>query len=71
MRVSIYLPDDLAQRARKARLNISAVAQQALRRELRARQANDWIRQVKGLPPVKVTHERVIAALDETRREIE
>ncbi len=42
-RVNVYLPDDLAQLARAAGLNLSGVTQQALRRVLRGRETDRWI----------------------------
>ncbi len=48
-RVNIYLPDDLARRAREADLNVSGIAQQALERELRVRATNEWLDEVQRL----------------------
>ena len=70
-RVNIYLPDDLAKRAREAGLNVSGVAQEAIERELRVRDMKTWLAEVRANPPLKglLTHEDVIAALDEVRAE--
>ena len=68
-RVNIYLPEELAREAKAAGLNISGVAQEALRVELAKRRASDWLDEILRLPPTGVTHEQVIAALDEARRE--
>jgi post-segregation antitoxin (ccd killing protein) len=70
-RVNIYLPDDLAKRAREANLNVSAVAQAAIEDELQSRSLHDWLERVRARPPLKgVTHEEVIQAIDEAREEM-
>jgi len=69
-RVNIYLPEDLAREAKAAGLNISRVAQEALRAELAARRVSDWLEAVRRLPPTGITHEDVLAALDEARAEL-
>lgn len=69
-RVNIYLPEDLAIRAREAGLNVSGVAQEALERELRFRATKEWLAQVRANPPLKGwTHADTIAVLDEVRAE--
>lgn len=69
-RVNIYLPDDLAQRAREAGLNVSKIAQDAIEAELRASSLTAWLEAVRADPPLRgVTHEEVIAALDDVRAE--
>jgi post-segregation antitoxin (ccd killing protein) len=68
-RVNIYLPDDLAREAKAAGLNISGIAQEALRTALASRRVAAWLDDIARLPPTGVTHEQVIAALDEARRE--
>lgn len=69
-RVNVYLPDDLAQRARKAGLNISGVAQDALRGALTRGDTDHWLDRLEALPRQGVAHERVIEALDEARAEL-
>jgi post-segregation antitoxin (ccd killing protein) len=71
-RVNIYLPDDLAEQARSAGLNVSSVAQDALRRELATRATATWVEQVRSLPPLAtpVAHASVLEALDEVREEM-
>jgi post-segregation antitoxin (ccd killing protein) len=68
-RVNIYLPNDLAEEARAAGLNISGIAQEALRAELASHRVNAWLDGIASLPPTGITHEQVIAALDEARLE--
>ncbi|MHB1499083.1 MAG: type II toxin-antitoxin system CcdA family antitoxin [Acidimicrobiales bacterium] len=71
-RVNIYLPDDLAEEARSAGLNVSNLAQDALRRELANRATETWVEQVRSLPPLvpPVAHARVLEALDAAREEM-
>ncbi len=69
-RVNIYLPDDLAKRAREAGLNVSGIAQEALERELRIRDFGDWLARIRANPPLKGwTHADTIGALDSVRAE--
>jgi post-segregation antitoxin (ccd killing protein) len=69
-RVNIYLPDELAARAREAGLNISRVTQDALRTGL-ARGATDrWLDRLDGEPETGVGHEQAIAALDAARDDL-
>lgn len=69
-RVNIYLPDELADRARSAELNISAVARSALEDKLAALATNAWLDEVAKLEPTGVTHEQVMEALDTVRDEM-
>jgi post-segregation antitoxin (ccd killing protein) len=68
-RVNVYLPDDLAQQARVAGLNISGVTQEALRRALTRGETDRWLQRLEALPRLGVPHERVMAALDDARAE--
>lgn len=68
-RVNIYLPDDLARKAREAGLNVSGIAQEALEAELRSRDLQAWLERVRSRPPHGGTHEDTIAALDAVRDE--
>lgn len=69
-RVNIYLPNDLAEEAKAAGLNISGIAQEALRAELARRRVSDWLDEILRLPPTGVTHEQVMTALREARAEL-
>jgi post-segregation antitoxin (ccd killing protein) len=68
-RVNVYLPDELADRARAAGLNISGVAQEALRRALMRGETDRWLDRLEALPRTDVPHGRVIDALDAAREE--
>jgi len=69
-RINVYVPDELAEQARAADLNVSSVTQEAIRRELSARQADGWIDRVAAIPAARVSHGDVIAALDAAREEL-
>lgn len=69
-RVNVYLPDDLAQQARAAHLNISGVAQEALRSALQRGETDRWLDSLDRLPSADITHARVIEALDDARAEL-
>jgi post-segregation antitoxin (ccd killing protein) len=68
-RVNVYLPDDLAERARSAGLSISAITQEALRVALSASDTDRWLDHLEGLRSHDVSHESVIRALDAARDE--
>lgn len=50
-KVSVYLPDDLYQRARAAGLKLSAVTQEAVRAELAQAPNAAWVEAVRRRPP--------------------
>ena len=68
-RVIVYVPDDLALQARAANLNVSGLTQDAIRRALDARAANEWLDDLASLPPAgidpAVVREAVRSAKDE------
>lgn len=53
-RVNVYLPDELAERARAADLNVSGLTQEAIRRTLDAQAVNDWLDDLASLDPVEI-----------------
>lgn len=69
-RVNVYLPDDLAARARAAGLNVSAVARSALEAELARSAGSEWLAAVSRLPPLPVSHEEVLEAVSAARAEL-
>lgn len=68
-RVNVYLPDELAERARAAGVNISGITQEAIRHALASIETDRWLDRLEALPAREVAHERVIRALDEARDE--
>lgn len=69
-RVNVYLPDELAKRARSAGINVSAVAQDAIRGALARSETEVWLNRLERLPHTDLAHETVITALDEARDEV-
>jgi len=69
-RVNVYLPDDLADRARAAGVNVSGVAQDAIRGALASLETDSWLERLQRLPNADLTHDAVISALDEARDEL-
>lgn len=67
--VNLHLPDDLVEQARAADLDISRLAQDAIRRALDARAVNDWLDDLASLPSAgidpAVVREAVRSAKDE------
>lgn len=68
-RVNVYLSDDLAEQVRDADLNVSAVTQDALRRELELRRTDAWLDAVANLTQIELPQEVVARALDAARDE--
>lgn len=68
-RLNVYLPDDLAGRAKEAGLNLSAVTQQAVRAALSARSTDAWLADLAGTPDQGVAHADALAALDAARED--
>lgn len=69
-RVNVYLPDELAARAREKGLNVSAVTRSALEAELAGDAASEWLARVEALPSLDVEHDEVLTALDAARDEL-
>jgi post-segregation antitoxin (ccd killing protein) len=68
-RVNIYLPDDLADAARRAELNVSAIAREALLEHLAGRDTARWVARVDALSPTGVGHDAALEALHGARDE--
>jgi post-segregation antitoxin (ccd killing protein) len=66
-RVNVYLPDQLAEQARLADVNVSAIAQEALARKLGVLGFRSWLVGLAELEPVLVPAESVRSALDQGR----
>jgi len=66
-RVNIYLPDELAKRARAAGVNISGITQDAIRTALAGIDTDLWLDRLDRLPRNDVPHQQVIATLDGAR----
>jgi post-segregation antitoxin (ccd killing protein) len=69
-RINVYVPDDLADEARSAALNVSAITQEAIRHALSARSTAAWLDSLDALEPVSVTSSSAHRALDEARDEL-
>ncbi|MGV0741443.1 type II toxin-antitoxin system CcdA family antitoxin [Mycolicibacterium sp. XJ870] len=67
-RLNVYVPDELADRARSANLNVSAVVQAALAEELDRGATNAWLDALPVLRGRRL-HDAAIQALDEARDE--
>ncbi len=68
-RLNIYLPDELAAQAKAAGLNLSAVAQDAVRQTLAARSTDAWLASLTAPSAGPVPHEVALEALDAVRDE--
>jgi post-segregation antitoxin (ccd killing protein) len=67
-RLNVWVPDELAARARELGLNVSALTQSALRAELERHATDHWLDSL-GAPADGADHESAMAALDDARDE--
>jgi post-segregation antitoxin (ccd killing protein) len=67
-RLNVYVPDDLAERARRAGLNVSALTQAAIMAELDQHATAAWL---DALPRTArlASHDAALTALDAARGE--
>jgi len=70
-RVNVYLPDDLADAARHAGLNVSGLTQEAIRAALASARTDEWLEAVAQLSPIEVDPAAVAAAVAEAKDDIE
>jgi post-segregation antitoxin (ccd killing protein) len=68
-RLNVYIPDELAEQARSAGLNVSALTQVAIADELQRRATDAWLVSLPE-PRSMVSHRTVMDALDEARAEL-
>ncbi len=68
-RVNVYIPDDLAERAKGAGLNVSALTQRAIASALAVQSTDAWLLSLERQPPTNVSHQAVLEALDASREE--
>ncbi|GAA1523218.1 type II toxin-antitoxin system CcdA family antitoxin [Nocardioides humi] len=70
-RLNVYVPDDLAARARQAELNVSRLTQDAIEAELRRAELNAWLKEVRADPPLKgVSDEAMRRVMEEVKDEL-
>ncbi len=70
-RVNVYLPDDLAEQAREAGLNVSGLTQEAVRSALAAARTDEWLDTAARLPRTSVSHADVAAALLDAKDDLD
>ena len=70
-RVNVYLPDDLADQAKDAGLNVSSLTQEAVRSALSASETDEWLNRVGTMSPTGVGHAAVMTALSEAKDDLE
>lgn len=68
-RLNVYVPDDLAERARDRGLNVSALTQAAIRAELENSATDAWLGEL-GARSTGVRHDDVLDAIDSARDEL-
>lgn len=70
-RVNVYLPDDLADEARAAGLNLSKLTQEALKSALASERTSEWLAGIAALGSSRVSHEEVMQAVGEAKSDFE
>jgi post-segregation antitoxin (ccd killing protein) len=65
-RLNVYVPDELAERARRAGLNVSALAQAAIVAELDQLETAAWLDALPR-PAHRTSHRAALTALDAAR----
>lgn len=68
-RLNVYVPDDLAERARSRGLNISALTQAAIAAELDGGATAEWLAELPT-DVAPVDHDAAMAAIDQARDEL-
>jgi post-segregation antitoxin (ccd killing protein) len=67
-RLNIYVPDELAKRARERGLNVSALAQAAVAAELARNATGEWLAEIPVRTDRRISnHEAALGALDAAR----
>lgn len=67
--ISVYVPVELAERAKGSNLNVSAVTQAALLKALDAQDFKDWLSGLSDLEPVHIPTKTVRNAQDAAKSE--
>ena len=70
-RVNVYLPEELAAEVKAVGMNVSQIAQRALRDELAGGRTNAWLAEVRRFGPTGVTAEEALRAVREAKDELE
>lgn len=68
-RLNVYVPDELADRARETGLNVSALTQAAITAELERHAIDAWLANLPT-PERAVSHDAALEALDDARSEL-
>lgn len=70
-RLNVYVPDELAARARDAGLNVSKLTQEAIEEELQRSDLLAWMERVRADPPLEeISREEHQRIMDEVRDEL-
>ena len=69
-RLNVYVPDELAEDAKSAGLNVSALTQDAIRVTLAAGSTDAWLATLSNDTARTATHDAVMDALDAARAEM-
>jgi len=70
-RVNVYLPDDLAEEVRASGINVSLVAQDALRAALLPLRTDHWLNEVLRLGSTGVSSREAVAAVRSAKDDLE
>lgn len=70
-RVNVYLPDDLAEEAKSAGLNVSRLTREALRSALAANHVSEWLDEINSVRSTGISHDAVAVAVSGAKGDIE
>lgn len=70
-RINVYLPDDLAEEAKAAGLNLSRLTQEAVRSAVSGQRTSEWLASVANLGSTQVCHEDVLQAVGEAKSDFD
>lgn len=70
-RVNVYIPDELADEARQADLNVSGLTQAAIREALGAKRVDQWLDKIALRKATGVSGHTVAAAVGAAKDELE
>jgi len=65
--MNIYIPNDLAKKAKREGLNISAIAQSAIETALAGKSTDNWLASLTQGSQKAVSHQTALRALDADR----
>lgn len=70
-RVNVYIPDELANEARQAELNVSGLTQAAIQEALNEKSVGQWLDKIALRKPTGISHRIARSAVNAAKGELE